>query len=208
MVPARADFSGRIGRTDSDQRCPRVRQAKSAKDAGSAECRANAAHRLPRNEPAGRRRAWDDSVFALWEQDGKKEGAVYYARVGRFEAQAKLPFERPPVTANGSRIALSRADKPMPGATVALDAPDRLKIELPSDAAGMIETGIAYADASISGSDAAFRQAASRQPLTIKIVPSIVAVVRASSKNNHPAMAAQMNTVYSTGSSTCASARA
>jgi hypothetical protein len=32
----------------------------------------------------------------------------------------------------------------MPGATVALDAPDRLKIELPSDAAGMIETGIAY----------------------------------------------------------------
>jgi hypothetical protein len=76
---------------------------------------------------------------------GRDEGGRgLLARVGRFEAQAKLPFERPPVTANGSRIVRSRADKPMPGATVALDAPDRLKIELPSDAAGMIETGIAY----------------------------------------------------------------
>jgi len=73
----------------------------------------------------GRRRAWS------------------FPRVGRFEAQAKLPFEGPPGTANGSRIVLSRADKPMLGVTVALDVPDHSKIELTADAAGMIETGIA-----------------------------------------------------------------
>ena len=78
-------------------------------------------------------------MFALWEQDG----AVYYTRVGRFEAQAKRPFELPPVTANGWRIVLSRADKPMPGAPIALVAPDRSKVELTTDAAGMAETGIA-----------------------------------------------------------------
>ena len=78
-------------------------------------------------------------MFALWEQDG----AVYYARVGRSEAQAKLPFELPPVTANGWRIVLSRADKPMPGASIALIASDRSKVALTTDAAGMAETGIA-----------------------------------------------------------------
>jgi len=97
---------------------------------------------LETNLPAGDVRAWNDSVFELWEQDGKKEGAVFCAR-RPFRGAGEAAFEGPPVTANGSRIVLSRADKPMPGATVALDAPDRSKIELTTDAAGMTETGVA-----------------------------------------------------------------
>jgi hypothetical protein len=98
---------------------------------------------LETNLPAGDVRAWDDLVFALWGQDGRKEGVVYYARAGRVEAQAKLPFELAPITANGSRFVLTRSGKPMPAATVTMYAPDRSKIELTTDAAGMIDTGIA-----------------------------------------------------------------
>jgi hypothetical protein len=35
---------------------------------------------LETNLPAGDVRAWDDLVFALWEQDRKKEGVVFSAR--------------------------------------------------------------------------------------------------------------------------------
>jgi hypothetical protein len=91
--------------------------------------------------PAGDVRASDDSVFAPWGQDGKKEGVVYYARAGRAEAQAKLPFELAPVTANGSRFVLTRDGKPVAGVPVALYAPDRSKTDLTTDAAGIIETG-------------------------------------------------------------------
>ncbi len=92
--------------------------------------------------PAGDVRAWDDSVFALWGEDGKKEGVVYYARAGRAEPQARLPFELAPVTANGSRFVLTRDGKPQVGVAVALYAPDRSKTELTTDAAGAVETGI------------------------------------------------------------------
>ncbi|TXC71233.1 DUF4198 domain-containing protein [Sphingomonas ginsenosidivorax] len=97
---------------------------------------------LETNLPAGDVRAWDDTVFAPWGPDGGKEGVVYYARAGRAEPLAKLLLELAPVTANGSRFVLTRAGKPMPGTAVALYAPDRSKIELTTDAAGMIETGI------------------------------------------------------------------
>lgn len=63
-------------------------------------------------------------------------------------------------------------------------------------------------DASPSGSNGSPRSTAIRQPLTIRTVPASVVTVSVSSKNNHPAIAAQMNIVYSIGSSTCASARA
>jgi len=137
----RANLAGGTEQTEADPRRPRVRQAKSAKDTAQP----NAAHRLPQNEPAGRRRACVGRFGIRALGAGRDEGGRVLLCARRpFEAQAKLPFERPPVTAKGSRIVLSRADKPMPGAIVALDAPDCLKIELPSDAAGMIETGIAY----------------------------------------------------------------
>ncbi len=96
---------------------------------------------LETNLPAGDVRAWDDTVFAPWGPDGKKEGVVYYARAGRAEAEARLPFELAPVTANGSRFVLTRDGKPVPGATVALYAPDRSKTDLTTDKAGTIETG-------------------------------------------------------------------
>ncbi len=93
--------------------------------------------------PPGDVRAWDDTVFAPWGPDGKKEGVVYYARAGRAETQAKLPYELAPVTANGSRFVLTRDGKPLSDVAVALYAPDRSKTDLKTDAAGIVETGVA-----------------------------------------------------------------
>ncbi len=93
--------------------------------------------------PPGDVRAWDDTVFAPWGPDGKKEGVVYYARAGRAETQARLPYELAPVTANGSRFVLTRDGKPLSDVAVALYAPDRSKTDLKTDAAGIVETGVA-----------------------------------------------------------------
>ncbi|MES3152188.1 DUF4198 domain-containing protein [Sphingomonas faeni] len=93
--------------------------------------------------PAGDVRAWDDSVFAPWGEDGEKEGVVYYARAGRAETQARLPFELAPVTAGGSRFVLTYEGKPLANAPVTLFAPDRSKTELTTDAAGNLDTGTA-----------------------------------------------------------------
>lgn len=93
--------------------------------------------------PPGDVRAWDDTVFAPWGPDGKKEGVVYYARAGRAETQAKLPYELAPVTANGSRFMLTRDGKPLSDVAVALYAPDRSKTDLKTDVAGIVETGVA-----------------------------------------------------------------
>ena len=93
--------------------------------------------------PPGDVRAWDDTVFAPWGPDGKKEGVVYYARADRAETQAKLPYELAPVTANGSRFVLTRDGKPLSDVAVALYAPDRSKTDLKTDAAGIVETGVA-----------------------------------------------------------------
>ncbi len=93
--------------------------------------------------PPGDVRAWDDTVFAPWGPDGKKEGVVYYARAGRAETQARLPYELVPVTANGSRFVLTRDGKPLSDVAVALYAPDRSKTDLKTDAAGIVETSVA-----------------------------------------------------------------
>lgn len=90
--------------------------------------------------PAGDVRAWDDAVFTPWGADGKKEGVVYYARAGRAEAAAKLPFELAPVAAGGARFVLTRDGAPVAGLPVTVIAPDRSKTELTTDAAGMIDT--------------------------------------------------------------------
>jgi hypothetical protein len=47
-------------------------------------------------------RVTDDSVFAPWDEDGKKEGIVYYARAGRQETKGTLPLEIVPVSAGGT----------------------------------------------------------------------------------------------------------
>lgn len=93
--------------------------------------------------PAGDVRVWDDAVFAPWGEEGKKEGVVYYARAGRAEAAAKLPFELAPVVAGGTRFVLTRDGRPVAGVPVSVIAPDRSKIELTTDAAGTIDAATA-----------------------------------------------------------------
>ncbi len=88
-------------------------------------------------------RAWDDNVFAPWGEAGSREGVVYYARAGRSEATARLPFEIAPVTAGGNRFAVTRDGKPMAATEVTIVAPDRSTSKQTTDAAGMLDLGIA-----------------------------------------------------------------
>lgn len=88
--------------------------------------------------PAGDVRLWDDAVFAPWGPKEKREGVVYYARAGRDEAAAALPFELTPVAKGASRFVLMRDRAPLPHTPVTLYAPDRSKTELTTDAAGMV----------------------------------------------------------------------
>lgn len=89
--------------------------------------------------PAGDVRLWDDAVFAPWGPEGKREGVIYYARAGREEPTAALPFELAPVAKGASRFVLTRDRTPMGGTAVTMYAPDRSKTELTTDAAGVVE---------------------------------------------------------------------
>ena len=86
--------------------------------------------------PAGDVRAWDDDVFAPWDAEGRKEGVVYYARAGRAEPRAQLPFEIAPAAANGNRFLLLRDARPVAGSSITVIAPDKRKQTLVTDAAG------------------------------------------------------------------------
>lgn len=89
--------------------------------------------------PAGDVRAWDDNVFAPWDAEGKKEGVVYYARAGRSEARAALPFEIVPATANANHFVVIRDGKPVAGAKVVVVTPDKWSKTLVADASGALE---------------------------------------------------------------------
>jgi uncharacterized GH25 family protein len=78
----------------------------------------------------------DDAVFAPWGEAGKREAVVYYARAGRTEAQARLPFELVPVRAGGDRFRLIRDGRPVPGQEVTVIAPDRSQRKRVTDGAG------------------------------------------------------------------------
>jgi hypothetical protein len=88
--------------------------------------------------PAGDVRAWDDSVFAPWGEPGKQESVVYYARAGRTETRAALPFEFVPATAGGDRFRLVRDGKPVAGTEVTVIAPDKATRKLTTDAKGEV----------------------------------------------------------------------
>jgi len=75
--------------------------------------------------PAGDVRAQDDAVFKPWGADDKKEGIVYYARAGRAEPRAVMPFEIAPVTAGGNTFTLVRDGKPVAGADVTVISPEK-----------------------------------------------------------------------------------
>lgn len=86
--------------------------------------------------PAGDVRVIDDSVFAPWGDEGKKEGVIYYARAGRTEAKAGLPLEIVPTAANADSFTLIRDGKPVPAAKLTVIAPDKWTKELVTDAQG------------------------------------------------------------------------
>jgi len=86
--------------------------------------------------PAGDVRVSDDDVFAPWGDAGKKEGIIYYARAGRSEARARLPFEIAPATPNGTRFVVTRDGKPVPNTKVTIVSPTRVATEAVTDARG------------------------------------------------------------------------
>lgn len=89
--------------------------------------------------PAGDVRAWDDNVFAPWGKEGARESVVYYARAGRSETRAALPFEIVPVTAGGNRFRLVRDGQPVANTAITVITPDKWTRKLMTDANGTIE---------------------------------------------------------------------
>ncbi|TGX54169.1 DUF4198 domain-containing protein [Sphingomonas gei] len=89
--------------------------------------------------PAGDVRAWDDNVFAPWDAEGKKEGVVYYARAGRSDPRAVLPFEIVPAAAGASRFVVVRDGKPVAGAKVVVITPDKWSKTMVADGGGALE---------------------------------------------------------------------
>lgn len=92
--------------------------------------------------PKGDVRAWDDNIFAPWDEEGKKNGVIYYARAGRSETRGVMPFELVPVTANGTKFVLMKDGKPAPKVTVRLLTPDRWMKNVDTDANGVVELPI------------------------------------------------------------------
>ncbi len=88
--------------------------------------------------PAGDVRVVDDSVFDPWGEEGKKEGVVYYARAGRSDATAKLPFEIVPTAPGADSVMLIRNGKPVPGATLTVITPDKWSKAFTTDAQGRV----------------------------------------------------------------------
>lgn len=90
------------------------------------------------NVPAGDVRAWDDNVFAPWDEEGKKAGAIYYARAGRAETRAAMPAEIVPVESGGTRFTITRDGKPAPGVGVKIVTPEKWLRTIVSDANGTL----------------------------------------------------------------------
>lgn len=89
--------------------------------------------------PAGDVRAWDDNVFAPWGEEGAREGVIYYARAGRSETRAALPFEIVPVMAGGNRFRLVRDGRPLADAPITVITPDKWTRKMVTGADGTIE---------------------------------------------------------------------
>lgn len=68
----------------------------------------------------------DDAVFEPWAgEDGKLEGAIFYARAGRMETIARLDFEIVPTSVEGDRFQVVYLGKPLPEAKVTIISPGR-----------------------------------------------------------------------------------
>ena len=88
--------------------------------------------------PAGDVRVIDDSVFAPWGEEGKKEGVIYYARAGRSEAKAAMPLEIVPTASNAASFTLIRDGKPLAGVKVTAISPDKWSKGFVTDAQGRV----------------------------------------------------------------------
>lgn len=79
----------------------------------------------------------DDSVFEPWAvDDGKLEGAIFYARAGRTETIARLDFEIVPTSADGDRFQVVYLGKPLPDAKVTIISPGRWSKVFAANGAG------------------------------------------------------------------------
>lgn len=93
--------------------------------------------------PPGDVRVADDAVFAPWGPEGKRESVTYFARAGRQEARAVMPFELAPVSRGSDRFVLTREGRGVPNAAVTVIAPDRSSRALTTDAKGMLTVAVA-----------------------------------------------------------------
>lgn len=87
---------------------------------------------------AGDVRAWDDNVFAPWGPDTKREAVVYYARAGRSEPKAALPFEIVPVTTGADTFTVIRDGRPLADAEVTFVTPAHETRKLRTNARGVV----------------------------------------------------------------------
>lgn len=88
--------------------------------------------------PAGDVRAWDDTVFAPWGAEGKRESVVYYARAGRSDPRAAMPLEIAPAAAGADRFTLLRDGKPVAEQAITVISPDKWSKTLRTDAQGTV----------------------------------------------------------------------
>lgn len=87
---------------------------------------------------AGDVRVRDDSIFDPWKTDDGITGAIFYARAGRIETEAKLDLELVPVSAGASEFTVQFRGKPVPGATVNVITPDRWQKSFTADDRGSV----------------------------------------------------------------------
>lgn len=92
--------------------------------------------------PPGDVRAWDDNVFKPWTEDGKSAGGAYYARSGRTDTRALMPFEIVPVTADGNRFTVLKDGKPLAQTEVTIVSPQRWMLVQKTDANGQFEAPV------------------------------------------------------------------
>ncbi|AQR73647.1 DUF4198 domain-containing protein [Sphingomonas sp. LM7] len=118
---------------------PEFKNLKAPKLLGGTAAQVRKAGYIETSAPAGDVRVWDDNVFAPWDSEGKKEGVVYYARAGRSDTSAKLPFEIVPASANANRFTVIRDGKPVAGAKVVVVTPDKWSKTITTDAGGGLE---------------------------------------------------------------------
>lgn len=88
--------------------------------------------------PAGDVRAQDDTVFAPWGPADKKEGVAYFARAGRSDPKAVMPFEIAPVSAGGDRFVVVRDGKPVADLDVTVISPEKWTKVSRTDAQGTV----------------------------------------------------------------------